>query len=365
MGVRLWIYVMLAMRKDSSNLFELSRTRSLLLYFRRQLAAGGCLLPVSRLSRYLLEGGGHQQSANRMILGELPMKPVLRCCVLLLIAICAQAPAQDLNTALMKTTFKIYGPAAPVNGQAMNSSGTVFILGQPSKDDPHKGQNVLITAAHVLDEITGDFAFLQLHHLDAKGKYVARDFKIPLRSGGAPLYVKHADADVAAMYVALPNDEPLSLLPLSALVSDDDMEKYEIHPGDELLCLGFPLLVDVNTFPVIRSGLLASYPIVPTKNFRTFVYNFHIFEGNSGGPVYFSYSNRVYGGAIQIGQVQGLIGLVSQKQHSTLPGHENAELDMSIIVPSPLILETVKMLPENPGPVLSYPSWLQPVTPAN
>ena len=34
------------------------------------------------------------------------------------------------------------------------------------------------------------------------------------------------------------------------------------------------------------SGRIASYPITPTSKTRTFLLDFEVFEGNSGGPVF-------------------------------------------------------------------------------
>jgi hypothetical protein len=54
-------------------------------------------------------------------------------------------------------------------------------------------------------------------------------------TGGKPLYVKHEDADVVALYVSMPDDLNVPILPIDLLASDDLLQKFEIHPGDELL----------------------------------------------------------------------------------------------------------------------------------
>ena len=60
--------------------------------------------------------------------------------------------AQELNTLLMNSTFEILGPSKEV-GKVNN--GTVFMLGRPIKEEPSRGYFVLVTAAHVLDDIAG------------------------------------------------------------------------------------------------------------------------------------------------------------------------------------------------------------------
>jgi len=167
------------------------------------------------------------------------------------------ATAQDLNTILMNSTFELRGPAVT----AGTSIGTVFFMSKPTKVDPTRGYNVLITAAHVLDDVKGEDASLMLRRKNLDGTYSPVPYPIKLRKNGKNLYVKHPDADVAAMYLGLPADLPLSFLPLDYLADDVRLLDLEIHPGDDLLCLGFPLALDFNTFPVIRSGTLAAYPL--------------------------------------------------------------------------------------------------------
>ena len=79
-----------------------------------------------------------------------PLLLLLACTMLLFGA----ATDDELNTRLMKATFKISGPDATRVGST--SFGTVFFMAIPLKDDPTKGDGVLVTAAHVLDGIAGD-----------------------------------------------------------------------------------------------------------------------------------------------------------------------------------------------------------------
>jgi hypothetical protein len=252
--------------------------------------------------------------------------------------------AQELNTILMNSTFELRGPSATDEGKY--SVGTVFFMSKPMKDDPTRGYNVLITAAHVLDDVKGEDASLMLRSKNHDGTYSPYPFPIKIRESGQNLYVKNPDVDVAAMYLALPSVLALSFIPLGFLADDTRLLDLEVHPGDELLSLGFPLATDFNTFPVIRAGTLASYPLTPSKAIKAYYYNFHIFPGNSGGPVYFTFANRVYKGGTHIGMAQGVIGLVSQQLSSTQPGHTGDQLDMAKIVPSSFITETIALLPE-------------------
>src|SRR4030095_9983299 len=71
------------------------------------------------------------------------------------------------------------------------------------------------------------------------------------------------------------------------LAADDTFTKYRVGAGDEMMALGFPRGLAANQagFPILRSGRVASYPVAPAKIFPTFLLDFSVFPGNSGGPV--------------------------------------------------------------------------------
>jgi hypothetical protein len=95
------------------------------------------------------------------------------------------APSDELNTVLMHSTFLILGPSSKVPNAA--ATGTVFIIGLPHKDEPKIASIVLVTAAHVLDDIAGDKATLLLRHKNDGGTYTAIPFELPIRDNGRPL----------------------------------------------------------------------------------------------------------------------------------------------------------------------------------
>jgi hypothetical protein len=204
---------------------------------------------------------------------------------------------------------------------------------------------VLITAGHVLEEIDGETGTLTLREKHVDGSYTQKFWNVKLREQGKPLYVRHEQADVVALYVDMPNDLNVPIPPTALLADDDMLKKFEIHPGDELRCLGFPLFVSSESgFPILRSGIIASYPIIPTKNNKRILFDFSVFEGNSGGPVYFVDHGRTYGGAIHLGETeQFVIGLVTSQVGSKM--YNDQMLELAIVVPSPYILETIDLLP--------------------
>jgi len=255
-------------------------------------------------------------------------------------------PFADISTVLMQSTFRVHGPAAEANRSAV---GTVFIIGRPLKADPTKSSYVLVTAAHVLGDIQGRTATLSLRKKNADQTYTIVPVDIPIRAAdGKDLFLKHKTADVAAMYVALPKDLSIPVIATTDIVDDDKITELEIHPGDELLCLGYPFGLSVNDwgFPILRSGTISSYPLTPASAVRFIGFDFRVYGGNSGGPVYFKYNGRTYGGEVHLGQtVAGVIGLVSGQVSDN---ETNAPISLARIVPGQFIKEAIDLLPELP-----------------
>jgi hypothetical protein len=267
--------------------------------------------------------------------------------LMFIVSIAFAQDVPEINTILMRSTFMIAGDKV---------TGTAFILGRPSKQDKEKAYYVLVTAAHVLNNMQGERAVLNLRK--RSGEVFSKvPYPIPIRQGTVQLWVQHPTADVAAMYIAIPKDIDIQLLPVDLLATDDILKQFEIHPGDRLSCLGFPLMAESNDagFPILRSGQISSFPLVPMSSVKNILFDFNVFEGNSGGPVYFVDSNRVYSGGTHIGKIQFLMGLVSEQkfleeQIESLRQvrKERYQLGLAVVIPAQFIRETIDRLPETP-----------------
>ncbi len=198
----------------------------------------------------------------------------------------------DLNIDLMHSTVKIQGPTAT---PGKNAEGTVFFVSHPISGSTNWAWNVMVTAAHVLDDIKSDNAILYLHKQTTNG-YEKLPCSITIRKEGKPLWYKHPEADVAVMIAPLSKEymDFVHFLPSSFLADDATWEARFIHPGDEVFCLGFPLGLESSAagFPILRNGRIASFPLLPTKGTKTFQLDLRVFGGNSGGPVYFQFYGR-------------------------------------------------------------------------
>ena len=101
-----------------------------------------------------------------------------------------------------------------------------------------------------------------------------------------------------------------------------------------MMALGFPQGLSANEagFPILRSGRVASYPLAPSAAFPTFLLDFRVFPGNSGGPVY-----RSGGPGGDDGQF--IAGMLTQQVE--LSGQS---LDIGIVTEARFIRETVALL---------------------
>jgi hypothetical protein len=255
----------------------------------------------------------------------------------------------DLNVYMMEATVKLQGK---------NSLGTGFMLMRPFQvqSGPQgsiSGKVVLITAAHVLEEIPEDEITVVMHSLSPSGDWARHESKLPIRRNGQPLWRKNPEADVAVMYVAT-DIAPFRKAPTTDLLANDDLlEKNAMTPGINLKCLGFPLGMESNAagFPILRTGDIASYPLLPTAKTKTFMMDFRVFKGNSGGPVYFS-QPQFRGGVSFGGRAQFIVGLISQEalfpiQNADPYGSSVRELQLmvGIVVHASIIRQTVELLP--------------------
>lgn len=258
-----------------------------------------------------------------------------------------EAERIEINTALMRSTFKIAGP---------KSLGTVFLIGRPITGDDKNSFIVLVTAAHVLRDIPGEQALLFLRKKQGPD-FIKLPYTVQIRKAGKALWKEHPKADIAVMYVRIPKEADIQVVPMSFLADDDVLEKYEIHPGDVLSALGYPYGAEANEagFPILRSGQIASYPLMPTRKVQSFLLDFRVFGGNSGGPVYFAAPNRTVGTKVIMGNISFLAGLVSQEtlveeeiQSLTESRRVKYPLSLAVVIHASLIRESINLLPERP-----------------
>jgi hypothetical protein len=252
---------------------------------------------------------------------------------------------EDLNTNLMLSTFKIMGQSHPrYQGLTGIVSGTAFIL---TKTSVREKRLLLVTASHILSDIGADHFLLRFRVADGDG-WTEIAIPVTISQNGILRYMKHPEADVAVL--DLMENIPLKfhalvLKNLKAVSTDElaDEQRYktlELHPGDDLNCVSFPLSMETaGMFPILRGGKIASYPLIPTHKYQRFLFDFEVNQGCSGGPVYISNYSRATTLGVHLGPTTGIVGILSGEH--LLQGQP---IKMGVVVPSTFILDVIQRM---------------------
>ena len=242
----------------------------------------------------------------------------------------------DMTVELIGATVELEQPL----GNGLKTVGAGFLVADPGPDGAPRV--VLVTANHVLNRMKSDEATVGWRIQGADGSWRYAPAKITIRDHGAPLWVHHGSRDIAAIPVNAPPQFARAALPLSMFGGEEEADD-DIGPGDEMMVLGFPEGYSSNAagFPILRSGNVASYPNAPATAYPTFLLDFHVFPGNSGGPVYVQ----------PAGQLSGHVaGVLTQEVE---PNGEN--LGIGIVTKARFVRETLALLDEAPKPAPTAP----------
>lgn len=238
----------------------------------------------------------------------------------------------DTPVDLIQATIQIEQPSAAGD----RIIGTGFLLSSVSADGAPG--TVLVTANHVLDRMGGGEANIGYRSLSADGTWRYTPAPIRIRDEAeAPLWTRHPSQDVAVMRIQAPPEYAKAAIPAGYLAPQAAPDASELRPGDELLVLGFPRGVAANSagFPILRAGRVASYPVSPDVS-PTFLLDFPVFPGNSGGPVFATSSlHRTSAGAAK----PRIAGLLVQQVRLN-----EERLDIGIVLHARYIRETVELL---------------------
>lgn len=190
--------------------------------------------------------------------------------------------ALAMSVDLIDATVQIEQPIA----DGRRTVGTGFLIADPTADG--RPRIVLVTANHVFEKMPGDQATIGYRVQAADGTWRYAPQKIIIRDHGKPTWTRHQSRDVAAITITAPAAFAKAAIPMAWLAGDDAFSQRGLGPGDVMMALGFPQGLSANSagFPILRTGHVASYPLAPSSAFPTFLLDFRVFPGNSGGPVY-------------------------------------------------------------------------------
>ena len=240
----------------------------------------------------------------------------------------------DLSMDLINATVQLEQPL----GDGTRTVGTGFLLSAPAADGTPR--TILVTANHVLNRMPGAQMRIGYRIENADGSWRYAPQTIAIRDGTRELWTHHGARDVAVISIVAPPEFARAAIPLSWLAGDDTFRQDNVGPGDEMMTLGFPRGLASNGagFPILRSGRVASYPLAPSAAFPTFLLDFSVFPGNSGGPVYMSSASDRHVGADNQ-PVQFIAGILTQQVELN-----SERLEIGIVTHARYIRETIALL---------------------
>jgi hypothetical protein len=263
--------------------------------------------------------------------------------------------ALDLSTQLMQATVQVEQQLP----DGRHTIGTGFLINDPTPDG--RPRTVLVTARHVFDRMPGSTANIGYRVQGSDGGWTFKPEAVRIRSAAHEFFVHHPSRDVVAIAVKAPPEFAKAAIPLAWLAASDTFSKYGVGPGDEMMVLGYPQGLSANAagFPILRSGRVAS-PIEPDQISPTFLLDFRVFPGNSGGPVFISQPDHRAPGPDGAAQpLQFIAGMLTQQVELN-----DVRLELGIVTDAEFIRETIAELDQPAGASLPAPGARPAVAPS-
>lgn len=253
-------------------------------------------------------------------------------------AVAAPPPEWDLTVGVINATVQL--DQAISDGQ--RKVGTGFLISAPSPDGTPRV--LLVTARHVLDVMPGREARIGWRTAEADGAWKFTPETLTIRdASGEPVWTSHPERDVAVMQISAPPAFAQAAIPAGWLADAGAFDRWRMGPGDELMALGYPHGLSANRagFPILRLGRISSWPLTPIRHFPTFLLDFVVAQGNSGGPVFWTPAARRVPGA-PVPDHPFIAGVLVQEVQSGGQG-----IDLGVVVHADYVRETIALLDQS------------------
>lgn len=221
-------------------------------------------------------------------------------------------------------------------------SGTCFLVAPKVVDTVNPRRVILATAAHVLEQMSGDGCEIFLRRREDDGQYSRQQLTIAIRKDGKPLWTRHPDVDLISMFLELPEMVLFNPIPFEQVADEARVSDRTIRAGKETWIPCFPAKLEANEagWAVLRHGSIASHPLVPVKKVRTLLVDYKNFGGDSGAPVAMIVNNQ----PLVVGIVSGMH---RQTDRSNLPFEErimHTPMGLSIVTQAAYLRETIELM---------------------
>lgn len=216
----------------------------------------------------------------------------------------ASVAGSEADEQLILATYKLFNE---------KSTATCLVVARPGKEEK-KAARFIVTAHHVFDQMRGNTCQLVARTPEKNGAFTRKEFRIDIRQNAKNLWQKHPRHDLAVL--RLSDSVEINALPIESLVSDEALEK--IHTGDAVRLAVFPEQSEANGagFPILRTGAIASFPLIPVKLHPTFLVDTTTWGGDSGGPVIHASQRSPGGHPLVIGFVHGMRNITDTVKES-------------------------------------------------
>lgn len=233
----------------------------------------------------------------------------------------------DLSVELIEATVQIDQPIS----EQKRMVGTGFLVSVTRPDGTP--EIVLVTAAHVFEKMPNPEVRIGWRIKTAAGNWAYAPASLTIRTAEGPLWTKHPTQDIAVIAINVPQATMENSVPISVLADEVTFSSDTIHIGDEMMTLGYPhgLSANIQGFPILRAGKIASYPVGPSSAYPTFLIDLTAVPGNSGGPVFMDSNGHSFVTGILIKQVED----------------SNERLELGVVADATYVRQTIAMERKN------------------
>jgi V8-like Glu-specific endopeptidase len=236
--------------------------------------------------------------------------------------------------------------------------GTGFLVSDPTPDG--RPRTVLVTANHVFERMPLSQAEVGFRVQTKDGAWRFAPQLIVIRDLQKALWRSDRAHDIAVIEVKVPPEFAQAAIPLDWLAGDDALAKSGVGQGDEMMVLGYPQGLAANTagFPILRSGRVAS-PIEAADANPTFLLDFRVFPGNSGGPVFLADALRPVSGGSEP-QPRIVAGMLTEQVE-----WDDERLEIGVVTDAQFVRRAIALLdkPESNDPAPNPPAPSTSVSP--
>lgn len=264
------------------------------------------------------------------------MQRLIFCCLILIGVDGLLASEEKVPLQAMQATVRVYGDGR---------SSTGFIVHIPGKQGEEEA-HLLVTAAHAFHQMQAEFGTVAFRTQTAEGTWQRREIKIQIRREGKPIWKQHREADIGFIQVDIPKNVSCQPLALGTIATADDFNCGRIHAGRNAWVACYPAKTESNPagWSILRSGVIASHPLVPVESLDHFFVDYSHFGGDSGAAVVVDDD----GESLVVGIV---VAMQRQTDRIVSPFEEkiiHRPLGLAIVVPSTLLLDLIQQWQSSP-----------------